>query len=1235
MSKKQNVDFLFQGGIANMDPVVQRLIDLEEERQVRKLIMIASESTAPLAVREALGSVYTNLYAEGYPSPKMYADTEEQLNEHNHQLSYLRRYADRRYYKGVENADFIEALARRRCAEAFAANGVTPDKIFVNVQPLSGAAANNAVYQAFTCNGDTVMGLDLAHGGHLTHGSPVNRTGMSYNIVTYKTNPQTGMLDYDEIAKLAKEYKPRMIIAGYSAYPRTIDWAKFREIADSVGATLLADISHPAGLVATGEFPSPVGYAHVTSFTTHKTLCGPRGACILTTTAENAAFVDSAVFPGEQGGPHMNNIAAKAIAFRIAQSDEFKHLQKAVKANAQALTEAFIAEDLDIAYGGTDSHITLVNLRKFKGLDGAPLRAEVPSRILDMCGLTCNKNSIFDDEVPSYPSGLRFGTTWVTQRGLGKDHMKAIAKVVAKMLKNITPFDYYGLRGILGRGKMQLKVLEEIKRDIAAIAADAKADIDLATGSEYPYYTPIEVKAGKPTVLAAANKKAGAKTAEVGGWEIAMSYGDTKKEVETAKKDAVLVDMTGFSTISISGLRANNFMAQICTKNTYAMKPGDALHTFILDDECKLIDDVAVTRNPKDSQGRDNYTIIGHPENAERLLMWLRGLADGYILFDKDDVTGKVEGPVVIEDLSSCLDTEARRAVIALYGPKAAEKLGKAGNIEAGKVACGKDNGIPAAIAHFECPAAEQAFYIISHVDKTEEIWNKLIDAGVTPAGKAALDEMRKGIGAPDYSTDARPTGVELYKQVPDKFDLFKFYFVGQKEIVAAAKPKADKTKFVWKEVEGEIQYTTLHAEHLKLTSKAFMVPFAGWEMPVWYSSVGEEHNVVRTASALFDVSHMGVLGFDGEYAPRFLDMVTTNYVFWLEPGQSHYSYILGPDGDIIDDCMVYCIARDRYLMVVNASNADKVIAWFNAVISGDALLDNDNPTKKLEAEFTFRNLKDTKVSGKDSRIDIALQGPNSLKILQALTDDPEKIDRLARIPRTGLIEIEIGGMNMIVSRTGYTGEEIAFEIFVHPDNSVKFWNLILEKGKPFGVAPAGLGSRDTTRTEAGLPLYGHELEGEFGITPFGAGYPAYVKLHKPFFIGKKPMVDKETKRTREIVRWQMNNKGVKSVHNGDPVVNKRGQYIGKVTSACLVEGYQLGLAYIDRKYLDEGTQLGIFAIPHDKMKPEPAKNELDKGDKLYLHDWATVISRFPERPTGLPQARAKKAAEKQAKQNN
>jgi len=281
-------------------------------------------------VRDLLGSSFTNIYAEGYPRPETRWQTEEEILDYTKSLGTYRRYSDPRYYKGVEYVDIVEALARRRCAEAFAANGLTADDLFVNVQPLSGAPANNAVYTAFLSPGDTILGMSLLHGGHLTHGSSVNRSGMLYDAQHYKVDRETERLDYDAILEKALATKPKIIVAGYSSYPWVPDWQKFREIADNVGALLLTDVSHIAGLIAAGEIPSPIGFAHIITFTTHKTLIGPRGACIITDNASYAKKIDKAVFPGEQGGSHINTMAALALTFKLAQKIG---LQRTTKSN--------------------------------------------------------------------------------------------------------------------------------------------------------------------------------------------------------------------------------------------------------------------------------------------------------------------------------------------------------------------------------------------------------------------------------------------------------------------------------------------------------------------------------------------------------------------------------------------------------------------------------------------------------------------------------------------------------------------------------------------------------------------------------------------------------------------------------------------------------------------------------------------------------------------------------------
>ena len=466
-------DFLFRGSLVDLDPEVYELTQVESERQYRKLILIPSESAAPLAVREAMSSAFQNLYAEGYPDEESRTFSESEILDYTARLSHYRRYADPRYYKGVEYADVIEALARRRCAEAFATEKFTAEQIFVNVQPLSGAPANNAVYTALINPGDCILGMNLLHGGHLTHGSSVNRSGKLFKAVHYTINYETGQIDYDAVQALANEHKPRIIIAGYSSYPFIPDWARFRAIADSVGAYLMADISHIAGLVASGTVPSPVGYAHIITFTTHKTLCGPRGACILTTDGPLARKIDRGVFPGEQGGPHVHIFAALALTFKLARTAQFKKLQQQIVKNCTSLTARLQARGLTIAFGGTNSHLTNVDCKTVVGPDGTTLSGDMAARILDLVGLVVNRNTIPGDKTALNASGIRLGTPWMTQRGLVESDMIEVADVIADVFSAITPYSVETRQGLAQRAKIDFTVFENAKLRVRSLAEKA------------------------------------------------------------------------------------------------------------------------------------------------------------------------------------------------------------------------------------------------------------------------------------------------------------------------------------------------------------------------------------------------------------------------------------------------------------------------------------------------------------------------------------------------------------------------------------------------------------------------------------------------------------------------------------------------------------------------------------------------------------------------------------------
>jgi len=400
--------------MAEVDPEISALIQKETGRQNSRLELIASENFTSEAILEAAGSVLTNKYAEGYPG--------------------------KRYYGGCEFVDEVETLARERAKKLFHAE-------YANVQPHSGSQANQAAYSSVITPGDTILGMNLAHGGHLTHGHPLNFSGKTYRVVPYGVRRDNERIDYDEVARLADEHKPKMIIAGGSAVPRIIDFARFRQIADSVGAIFLVDMAHFSGLVAAGVHPNPCDYADIVTSTTHKTLRGPRSGMILAK-EKYGASIDKVVFPGTQGGPLMHIIAAKAICFKEAMTPEFAAYQKRTIANAQTLASGLAEAGFRVVSGGTDTHLMLVDVFA-KGVRGKDAESA-----LDRAYITANKNAIpYDSNPPLNPSGMRFGSPAVTTRGFGEAEMKEVAALIARVLENVSNED----------------VLAEVRREVAVL----------------------------------------------------------------------------------------------------------------------------------------------------------------------------------------------------------------------------------------------------------------------------------------------------------------------------------------------------------------------------------------------------------------------------------------------------------------------------------------------------------------------------------------------------------------------------------------------------------------------------------------------------------------------------------------------------------------------------------------------------------------------------------------------
>lgn len=1019
-------DFIFHGNLAELDAGVSALIERETRRQRDAIILVASESETPAAVHAALASSFGHIYAEGYPREASRKQTETEILDLDYELAYYRRHSDPRYYKGVEYADMLEALTRRRAAELFAANGYKAEQLYVNVQPLSGAPANSAVYTALLRPGEPIMGLKLSHGGHLTHGAPANRSGQVYRSVSYTVDPETERLDYDAIERLALQEKPKIIVAGYSAYPLIVDWQRFRQIADKVGAYLLADIAHISGLVAAGVHPSPIGVAHVVTTTTHKSLCGPRGAMILTHDKAIAHKIDKAVFPGEQGGPHLNTIAALAVALKLAQTEQFHALQRRIVHNAARLATRLQEQGLRIVGGGSENHLVLFDCKSIR-VDGVPLSGDMAARILDCAGIVANYNTIPGDRSAINPFGMRLGTVWISQRGFGDAEVDALAEAIGGLLKGVTPFYYLGSEGKEFRAKV----------DPAALAA-ARSTVHRLTGAA-----------------------------------TATSRG---------------------ATVAVRGEEAAQFLNHALTNDVLGLAVGDAAETTLY--AHAIAADAVVER-----QATDLYALhCAEPATAQVLAQWLADLSDGYLHFG--DLHAKLPGPVVVQTLDAPRPTPTRA------------------------------------------------------------------NAAVVVA---------------------------------------KPFFIGQ----AAHTSAESLPPFAWQEAaDAPLRRTSLHAAHVGLGAK--MVPFGGWDMPVWYTSVSEEHAAVRQAAGLFDVSHMGVFDVSGPQAAEFLHTVTSNDVYLLGVGRSHYTYLLDADGRVIDDLLIYRLAAERFMLVVNASNNDKDWAWLNAVNAGQVRIDNARPWATIQHPVQLRDLRDPQW-GAECRVDIALQGPRSTDILLGLGADPAVAARIKKLPWAGLTAGRVGGFDLIISRTGYTGERVAYELFVHPEQASAFWGALLAAGQPWGLQPCGLAARDSTRTEAGLPLYGHELAGHFDISPNEAGFVSYLKLWKPFFIGRTPYLARFLNQERTLVRFRMNDKGVRRPETGDPILDKRGKVVGFVTSCAIdSDGYLLGLAIVPNDIKKEGTPLPIYQLGGGTRSLQLPK-AVQLGARLPAPDMATVLTRFPK----------------------
>jgi glycine hydroxymethyltransferase len=969
------------------------------------------------------------------------------------------RMSDLRFYKGCLEADVVELLAQRNIAEVFAKLEGSPraEEIHVTVQALSGGPANNAIYEAFIKPGETVMGLSLSHGGHLSHGSPFNISGRRYNVISYEIDPQTRRLDYDTIVELARRHKPKLIIGGSSAYPWDIEWSRLREAADACGALLLADIAHLSGMVSAGVLNNPLPHADIVSFTTHKTLCGPRGAVILTKRRHAARMIETAVFPGLQGGPHVHSIAGIARLFEIilADPEEWRSFQQRIVDNTAYLAQCLTEAGFQLEYGGTDTHLLLVDLKSFKtnGDEGTPIDGEIAARLLEIAGIVLNKNVIAGDAHAGEASGIRMGMPWATQRGITRPQIKRLAGVIHDVLSQVhTTRVWVRVHRQRCRGRIDPQALW-----------DARATMD-EIAQELPFPPPPE---------------------------------DRIDRLEPRLEE-------GLRVLRIWGPYVDSSLQQTTSCNLAGLNAGETRPGLVLSHTGDVISPAfAMKLDGADPFGQ--WALAVPADRAEETKRWIESLSDGYTLLDAGDLYAKVDGPMAVRDDTANLVEQFNES---------------------------------------DLPSAS-----------TGEASNDLVD-------------------------NTKP------------------FFVGQKAIYAD-NPPPSKNRYVYEPGDLPVRKTVLNETHRKLEGR--MVEFGGWDMPVYYpTGIFAEQRAVRTAAGLFDVSHMSVFEIGGAGARAFCQTTLANDVAKLTPGVAQYTFLLYPDGTAMDDAFLYCFSDERFVIVVNAANAERDWDWFEAVNSREFIIDQNMPGKQIEADVTLRNLRD---AGPDSRLDLALQGPASETVLQRLTNRSGAA-AIAECGNNRFVEVELDGVSAIVARTGYTGERIGFELFVHPDRTVALWEAILNAGRSEGVMPAGLGARDAARTEAGFPLFGHELEGEERGAMTEADYGFVARLHVPFFIGRDEYIKRVTPRRRKIAR--LRGKGRRSLRAGHLILDGDSRPVGVVTSFA---------------YLDEELRFVVLAYVDEDFDMEPGQSikgarlqEIESGESVpegKLVD-LEAVSRFP-----------------------
>ncbi|HEY6542004.1 MAG TPA: hypothetical protein VIZ18_13760 [Ktedonobacteraceae bacterium] len=1035
----------WQSPMAEVDPWLTALLEREEQRQFQKICLSAASSLCPLAVRMAQASAFSNIDAEGYPPKRLAQAGWEQLLDLDEQIAYYQRYGDTRYNKGTELANLVEVAAQRRAAAVFSTDwadnsdrSVSDTDIFVNLQCPTGSLANTAVFEAFLKPGDVVLSMNLVDGGHLSHGSPLHRSGKTYKIVHYGVDLSTQRLDYDQVRDLIRQHHPKLIVGGASSYPWAIDWKKFRQIAEESEPRpyVLADISHPAGLVAAGLIPNPIGYADAVTFTTYKTFCGPRGAAILSTDRTIAELIDRAVFPGLQSAPIFQQVVALAVAFEIARTQEFKRLQRKIAENARLLHQFLTDLEIPTAFGGTDTHIVIANVGKVSTPSQQRLTGDIVASLLERIGISCNSNLIPGDRYVALASGIRLGTTWISQLGCGEAEVREIASIIADVCKGVKLYKYYGLRREMPGGKVKEELLQSATRRVKGLLWKNLEQVGFSQQENAP------------------DKNTSAQGSFV------TSSNLVGRKDERRRLEALIV----------SGEHSASFLQSLVTRDIYALEPGEVFPTLILNQDGEKRFDILVQCLA--GEPRPQFLLVYQPEPEIHLREWLQMLSDGFVEIEKDDPRKTLDGPIVIKT-----------------------------------------------------------------------------------AGAESIDAALASVDAEAYSRANSDSLIEKDKP----------YFIGQIALPVHAAPSRSRFDFAEDGLPGGSSalspLTRLHK-----AAGATFASFCGYDVPLFYTSSSQEHEQVRQNAGLFDLFHRELLGFRGQGAERFLDLVLSERISQLRTGDSCRTCILSPEGMLLSDCVLYRLAPDYFIMELEPVNARLVENWLRAVASGEVLIDLSRPTIKVDRNCSITNLK----TSTDSPMILALQGPKSTSILQELLNKTENRSVLPNLRKGQITEFSLSGVTLWIARRGYTGESVGFELFVPQFKASFIWNLLMSTGQAYALGAIGLKAADSLRIEAGLPLYGKDLAGPYGIDPVEAGLGSSLKLDKPFFIGRQARLTCTP--DRKMIRLCAEIDALGLVGSELAILNDTGDSIGQITSTAIVSGRFYGLALLNGTHHEKAS---------------------------------------------------------------